>query len=267
MSFPNSERVLYTNNTLQQVICQLRFPSILRIDSQLPDKFQEAIRERYPIFHERTELVINQIPQQIVSLLPAQMRESIPAGKKIYDFTSADENWVITLTRESIALTARRYTRWLEFRDHFSFAFQELLNVYRPAFFLRIGLRYQNLVQRSTLGIENLAWSDLLQPYIAGPLGDPRIAVSVTGAFQTIEVDLPGNAGEARIQHGLVEAENKELCYLIDSDLFVDKQTEAKDALGTLDGFNRVGTRLFRWCISQTLHEALGPQPIPASNR
>ena len=157
MSFPNSERVLYTNNTLQQVICQLRFPSILRIDSQLPDKFQEAIRERYPIFHERTELVINQIPQQIVSLLPAQMRESIPAGKKIYDFTSADENWVITLTRESIALTARRYTRWLEFRDHFSFAFQELLNVYRPAFFLRIGLSGPMMSRRGI--VTRVFWS------------------------------------------------------------------------------------------------------------
>ena len=49
-SFPSIERVIYQNNTLGEVVCQLRFPTILRIEASSPADFQDAIREAYPLF-------------------------------------------------------------------------------------------------------------------------------------------------------------------------------------------------------------------------
>lgn len=262
MPFPNCERMIYSKNTLRQVICQLRFPSILRIDSQLPVEFQERIRAKYPIFRERTELIANQIPQSIMNLIPLQMKESLPTSSKIYEFISADENWIITLTRESIALTTNRYTRWMDFKSHFEPSFQSLVDIYSPAFFSRIGLRYQNIIQRSDLELTDAPWSQLLQPYIAGPLSNETVADSITSSVQTFEVSLENNVGMARVQHGLVDSDKQEQCYLIDSDLFTDDRTEADHAIGILDGFNKQGTRLFRWCITTRLHESMGPAPV-----
>jgi len=50
LRIPESPRVIYASNPLVDVICQVRFPRILRIDSELPVAFQEAIRDQFPLF-------------------------------------------------------------------------------------------------------------------------------------------------------------------------------------------------------------------------
>ena len=49
MPFPEATRVIYHKNPLTDVICQLRFPPILKIDSEIPSLFQDTIREQYPL--------------------------------------------------------------------------------------------------------------------------------------------------------------------------------------------------------------------------
>jgi uncharacterized protein (TIGR04255 family) len=48
MKFPASQRVKHIRNPLMEVICQVRFPKILRIDAEVPVNFQEEIRSEYP---------------------------------------------------------------------------------------------------------------------------------------------------------------------------------------------------------------------------
>ncbi len=55
MPFPEVQRVIYRKNPLEQVICQFRFPAILRIDTETPADFQERIRNDFPQFAEQTE--------------------------------------------------------------------------------------------------------------------------------------------------------------------------------------------------------------------
>ena len=52
MPFPEVERVIYARNPLDQVVCQLRFPPILKIDAEIPAGFQDRVREDYPNFSE-----------------------------------------------------------------------------------------------------------------------------------------------------------------------------------------------------------------------
>lgn len=257
MPLPDSQKTIYKKNPLEHVICQVRFPSILRIDAHPPADFQDRIRQQYPILNERAELMTNPAAASIVNLFPPQVKDTLGTNRKIYDFVSADENWTITLTKESIALTANNYKRWQSFKSHFEPALQALIEIYRPAFFLRIGLRYQNVIQRSKLGLENAPWVSLLKPYIAGALSSD-IADDVVSAFETFEIKIM-DIGSARVQHGLVESEDNEECYLIDSDFFTDKRTEINNATKTLDQFNQQGTRLFQWCITEQLHDAMEP--------
>ena len=49
--FSNQPRKIYRRNQLIEVICQLRFPEILKIEAHEPADFQDAIRQVYPQFH------------------------------------------------------------------------------------------------------------------------------------------------------------------------------------------------------------------------
>ena len=51
--FSDEPRCIYRNNQIAEVICQFRFPEILKIASDPPAAFQEAIRAAYPQYVRR----------------------------------------------------------------------------------------------------------------------------------------------------------------------------------------------------------------------
>jgi uncharacterized protein (TIGR04255 family) len=262
MPFPDYERVIYQKNPLNQVICQLRYPPILRIDTELPAGFQERIRHAYPELKEHSARA--QLPPEISRVLPAGI-DNLFNTKSSYEFISEDGCWTVSLTRDFLALSTTKYRWWEEFKEHLSGPVDALLAEYAPlSFFTRIGLRYQNVIwPSSNLGLTNFKWSDLLAPYIAGPLTSPIDEVYVVGAVQTVLFDLKDNIGQVRMQHGLVKNEARgEAGYKIDNDFFSEERTEIQNAFATLDQFHRSAGRIFRWCITETLHTTMGPDPI-----
>src|SRR6266851_1582000 len=114
MSFPDSPRVIYTTNPLEEVICQLKFPSILRIDSEPPAGFQDQVRGGYPLLQENPGLQL-EFPANIAKMIVGDF-PSI-SGNKVYQFSSVDGVWKIGLSREFVALSTSHYTRWEEFRS------------------------------------------------------------------------------------------------------------------------------------------------------
>ena len=59
MPFPEVDRVIYTTNPLDREICQLRFPPILKIDTEIPSQFQDKLRSEYPNLSESKEVLFN----------------------------------------------------------------------------------------------------------------------------------------------------------------------------------------------------------------
>lgn len=47
--FPDSQRVFYAKAPLKQVVCQVRFPALFRIENEVPSAFQEKIRTTWPL--------------------------------------------------------------------------------------------------------------------------------------------------------------------------------------------------------------------------
>jgi uncharacterized protein (TIGR04255 family) len=267
MPFPKSKRAIYEINTLNQVICQVRFPPILKIDSHLPDSYQETIRKNYPFFNERFEAK-NQIPKELADIIPADLDHILSSKNKVYEFVSVNKDWVVTLTRASLALTTGSYISWKDFRAHLEEPLSQLIQIYEPSFFSRIGLRYQNVIKRSTLGILDTPWSELIQSYISGPVGDQYIAQHLESSAQVFEVKLLDIAGHVRVQHGLADTDDqdKEQCYIIDMDFFIETTTEVNNVFDILKNFNDRAARLFRWCITDQLENALRPTFFPDSN-
>ncbi len=255
--FPESERVIYEKAPLIQVICQLRFPQILRIESQLPVEFQERIRDEFPILEKATAT----FPQP--GLVPPEVIQAL-AGTS-YLFHKEDRQTTLTLASDSMSLTTLNYSRWEHFSEEFVIPFTALVELYKPAFFSRIGLRYINAIQREALGL-HLPWSALLRRELLGEIAIPEFENNLKAANRTLVVGL-SDTSSVLLQHGLVTSGGGgEIAYSIDFDFFTDHKTEVENARETLNGFNKIVGRAFRWCISDTLHGALRPQSIPENN-
>jgi uncharacterized protein (TIGR04255 family) len=256
MTFPNSPRVVYKQNPLVEVICQLKFPPILRIDTEPPAAFQERIRKDYPLLQEN---VSDQqpLPPGIAKLIG----QSIPGffQGQAYTFLSEDQSSKVVLTREFIAVSTGHYTRWEEFRSRLQTAVEAVRLIYEPNFYVRIGLRYRDVIRKSVRGLEHVDWAKLLRPHILGELGSPKLSSSIQHATRDVLISLDEDKGQVRVLHGLIrEEKEKRLSYSIDSDFFYEGRTELKDAFSHLDSFNREAGRLFRWCITPLLHKYLG---------
>jgi uncharacterized protein (TIGR04255 family) len=260
--FPDSRRVLYRQNPLIGVVCQVRFAPVLKIESDLPAVFQESIRAQYPLLRERNEVSLELtpgVPPDVSALLSSHLGQA--RRHPGYDFISSNDEWTLTLNRDSLTLTAKHYEKWEIFKAYLEGPLNAMVATYAPAFFTRVSLRYQNLIQRSKLGLDQAAWADLLRPHILGLLG-PR-GLDVIASQGAAVVRFGAEQGQVTIRHGLVQsAENKEECYLIDSDFYTEQRMPTDGALKSLNFFNAQSGRLFRWCIDDRLHNAMDPQPV-----
>jgi uncharacterized protein (TIGR04255 family) len=110
MPLPDAPRVIYEKNSLETVICQLQFPAVLKISSTPPVAFQESVRKAYPLFREKPAVDITSgLPADIASLVAKGLPFNTVSAA--YEFTSADGQWTLSLARDFLALTARRYER------------------------------------------------------------------------------------------------------------------------------------------------------------
>jgi uncharacterized protein (TIGR04255 family) len=262
MPFPTADRVLYEVNPLDEVVCQARFTPILRIDAELPANFQEDIRSDYPKYQQANPLNLPaNLPPEVAQMMAAQL----PFVQMVHEFTSRDDVWKVSLTRDFLALTCKRYDRWESFRSRFSVVLDATGRHYHPAFFTRIGLRFRDVFCRSKLGLEETPWSELLKPAITGTPGVPELAGDIEG-FQTVTVlRLPQEIGKCGFRCTLALNEpDREQVFVLDSDFFTEEQTETGHAIAKLDAINVQADNFFRWCITDRLHRAMRPQPVPA---
>ena len=161
--FSNDERVIYAKRQLVEVICQLRFPEILKIDVSEPADFQERIRRDYPQYEKKIE----QLPPQMVNGKP------VPQGTvNNYQFVSAEGQWRVSLTKGFIALSTYGYTRWEDFAQRLDRVLAAFIETYHPSWFTRVGLRYVNAFRREALGLDGMLWKELITPGFLGLMGE-----------------------------------------------------------------------------------------------
>ena len=101
--FPATPRVLYTKNPLAEVICQFRFPAILKIDSATPAGFQDRIRDAFPLLAEEEQVLPIELPPEVLQFFKANRSPQLM--RKAWAFMSEDRNWSLSLTRDFVSLS------------------------------------------------------------------------------------------------------------------------------------------------------------------
>lgn len=253
---------VYEKAQLIEVICQLRFPAILSIDTKEPADFQETVREKFPRYHTQIERV------------PAQGPDRKPQEVTNYNFLTEDGSYKLNMTKNFISLSTMRYAGWEEFAGTLDEPLGHFISIYRPAYFERVGLRYFNGFSRSALGLEGRRWNDLLQPQYLSVLDDDGVeenTVSKCAVDVEMRLDerafLKLHAGPGAVKRtvrtpeGLKTIQEKELRFIFDQDLFVGKVT-LPEVMETLEALHGHADRIFSDAITDTLHDAMGAVEI-----
>lgn len=265
MLFPESPRLVFKRNPLIEVICQLRFPTILEIASEEPAVFQNRIRESYPLY-ERDEGRIKldlppDIAQQIRDVMAALGNIKRPEHMT-HKFLSADSSRLISLNREFLAFTETQYDRWENFEEHFLNVESVMAEIYNPAFYTRVGVRYRDVIDRDPLELQDTPWDTLINGTLIGLLGKTEFRDEVEQLQSTVRLTLPDvDDGRVTIRHGLANREGRQV-YMIDADFFTERRYAHDNVTGILRQFNNVAGNLFRWAITDRLRGALEPAPV-----
>jgi len=259
--FSQSARCIYRNHQLVEVICQLRFPTILTIDSQTPAAFQEEIRSIFPRYLPRLDP------------LPAKVLQT-PQGPKVeqqkpinnYQFLTADGSYRINLTQNFISLTCSSYHSWEAFARMMDKPLAAFIRIYQPAYFERVGLRYLNAFSRSKLELEGTPWRELLEPAYLGLLASEDLPEQAyTRCTQDIDAKIPGGCNlKLHVGPGLLkrgkDTSDKEVKMIFDLDVSMSGNVPVNLSAASMQTIHTQAGSIFRDAITDVLHDAMDPE-------
>lgn len=256
--FSTDARCHYHKNQLGEVICQLRFPEILTIETTIPAEFQEAIRATFPQYSCRKETAA---PKLVNGRLEPQQPNNN------YQFVSEDGHWRVNLTSTFISLACNRYTCWEDFAKMLDLPLAAFIRIHRPVYFERVGLRYLNFISRQSLNLEGTPFRELIQPQYLGLLADEEVAETATSrSTMDAEVAIRGScrakihAGPGLVKRG--GTDSKDIHFIFDQDLFLPGKIAVNLSTGALQTLHTQADSIFRSAITDTLHDAMEPELI-----
>lgn len=255
MLFASDDRYQYVSSPLIEVICQLRFPAILTIGAKEPAEFQESVRADFPRYVARQE-------QQAPRVVNGKVEQ--PPAVTNYNFISADGLWKINLTHDFVALSTLRYANWEDFAQRLDKVLASFIQLYRPAFFERIGLRYVNAFSRKELALEDVSFRELIADRYLGIFADDELAEQSV-ARSTVDGDIATrggcrakiHAGPGMVKRGNVQ--DTEVKFIFDQDLFMPGKIPVNLSTAALSTLHAQGWAIFRDAITAKLHEAMEP--------
>lgn len=271
MKIQTYDRVQYDHNPLAEVICQVRFPFAHSLSDAVPDNLLSSLATLG--YTERSE-------EQVFSIsiaFPPQAQAEAPQNRvpisKIFHFASVSEAFKVSICADFVALSCTKYLNWEDFRPRFLAAYKVVLDAINPAYPVRIGLRYKDVIERESLGLDGVAWSELIKPFLLGPLGacalseDKSNAEDSVAAFIT-QATIRLDECDLVLQSALLRsADGDRAAFLIDSDFFAENgdpecYKDDEQLVSLLAHLHNHAGSLFRRGITETLHAALGPRPI-----
>ncbi len=258
--FSTEERCVYQYNQLGEVICQLRFPEILSIETNLPAAFQDTIRDEFPLFSQRMEA-----PAPKISGAPGSMTLQNQPQTHNYQFASEDGTWRVNLTSRFISLACSKYSNWEEFAAKLDKPLASFIKIYKPAFFERVGLRYLNFISRNALGLVNVPFSELISSCYLGILACEDVVESnCSRSSVDTEVTIRGGC-KAKIHAGpgLVQRngqKDSEIKFIFDQDLYMPGKVPVNLSAPCLQTLHGQAYGIFRGAITKTLHDAMEPR-------
>ena len=238
LSYP---RVRYRRTGLQTVLCQLRFSPILKIGQELPVEFQELVRKDFPKFERE---------QSTGFRIGPGMVEPLPSAPAVSRFRTEDDTWTVGLAVDSLSLETTRFVDFPDFEGRLSVVEGAVRSVYGIDHYSRVGLRYINVFRPEEFPG---GWLDRFNAQLLGAMADPVLGTAVRESQQVLK--LADEDWTIVIRHGTEDGN-----YRLDIDHATEARVEAGDVLPRLGSFSARIYQVFRWAISERMHEEMEPE-------
>ncbi len=238
---PDAKDLEFKSNLLDTVVCELRFPALLHLETEKPTEFASKLRSKFPIYQ----------PGQTATLTPAG--PTTPTAN--YTFSKRHrESWV-GLTATSLSYSTNAYKNFDIFLNEINEVLVAILPLLETNFFTRLGLRYVNRINignsHSDLnGRVNDHLSGLIEARVLGPV--MRHRTTVEGGLET--------AGNYTFQYGLEPDHAKSggsgTSILLDFDYYVT-DIDSNAVTDTLTRFHKTHFNFFWWTLGEKTKETL----------
>ena len=269
MKIAHSTRVVYKNNPLAEVICQLRF-------ERLPDFEDQKIRSLCDSFftlgytNVSEELSFGFQQQFGPDGQVIQAPVAIPKIR-IHHCTSRDGIWRVSFCPEFIAITCQKYAGWDGFFERVLAVVSTFMDHCVDVNGTRLGLRYRDVIEREAIGLEGVPWHELIQPFLLGPvapdaLSDMQVAQEADVISFMSQTQLKIDDSLLLLQSSVMSSiDGQRQAFLIDADFFHENALGINLVSGPVllaDKLKKLHINagaLFRRCIRERLHHALDP--------
>lgn len=256
LKFPEKPEVPLANPPLAEVICQVRYPAILRIAKEQPTEFQERIRQRFPEYG---------VEQPFKLSIPGAGAVGEPSAElppRLLRFTSEDGHTTATLAVDFFALSTTRYQHWSIFVDDLAAVSKAVKAIYHPAYASRIGLRYVNRLSHTTTGLDNMQdILELIRPELTAVL---RSDAWSNPEEWTSQLVLPDRNGKLALRF-VFNSKEAEPFFQLDLDYFEQGKIALSELGKRVDKYHQVIYRAFRWCLFDESLAVFGSRLTEAS--
>lgn len=162
---------------LVRVLSQIRFPrlAVLATGEETANAFAAVMGSDYPILTEQREVAVTITPEGVTQA---------PGTARVWQLRSADEQWQVSFGDSFLAVDTAAYLSREDFAVRVVDAWRRFVEVVRPPFVERVGVRYINRV------VDPTTLADLPALIRAEALGGVTVAL----------------AGGVRLSHSMHEA-------------------------------------------------------------
>jgi uncharacterized protein (TIGR04255 family) len=242
LRFPQREDIRLQRAPLAEVICQVRFPPILRIASEQPTAFQERIRRWFPQLAVHQGVVVHMEPWGTTP-------PSAKPEPRIFHFKSSNGDTTVSLALNFYALSTTFYTRWRDFLGLLQLVNQAACEVYDLPYATRIGLRYINHLTFKNTGVSHVTelW-EILRPELTSLL---------TGECWDEPLEMLNQlllAGEEEDEQLMLRSgfkKGEEPVLLLDFDCYTEGNLSLENLSTLCQRYHDVIYNTFRWCIRE----------------
>ena len=246
IQFPEVEEVRLDRPPLDEVVCQVRFPSILRIAQEEPAAFQDLIRKRFPGFEKQHSF-------QLKLSMPGNPADASAEVRPItYLFTDGQGQNQAVLSPSFYAVSIKRYGGWQVFLKDLELVHSAVMEVYEPAYATRVGLRYINRMTPENTGTTTRKeLIELVRAELTSTLRG-QIWENVEGTLGLANFVAP--PAQLNLRYGL-DTDDSTWSFLLDLDYFEEGQIDLAEALARCEQYHETIYRAFRWMVND---ETLG---------
>jgi uncharacterized protein (TIGR04255 family) len=247
-----AEPARYARNFLQQVVCELRFPTLFELNDKVPpEHFARALRKKYPHHsHQVQEINVN--------------GDSVDRSH-VHVFQSKALDFSVTLRPSAITLEATKYQSFEDLVNRIDTVLELAPDVIDSDFFTRIGLRYINAIPMNigdapadVTPFKGWVRDELVAPLFGASLG--------TVSEYAGRIGGTSDFGGYMLRHGIGQnSKTLRQDYVLDFD-FWQEPVELAEAIATIRTLHAHQFTMFDWSLGPKAKEYLGPSILGSNS-